>query len=72
MTIYGLFNIVIHPKFYNIGKKPKIQNLLSTYFYFLSNDHQLVYFNMLVPFINCKDLTHLITDIDINKCVIYN
>jgi len=45
MTIYGLFNIVIHPKNYNIGKKPKIQNLLSTYFYFLSKDHQLVYFN---------------------------
>jgi hypothetical protein len=66
------FNIVIHPIIYNIGKKPKIQNLFFTYFYFLSKDHQLVYFNMLVPFINCKDLTHLINDIDINKCLIYN
>jgi hypothetical protein len=27
-----------------------MKNLLSTYFYFLSKDHQLVYFSMVVPF----------------------
>jgi hypothetical protein len=72
MTIYGLFIITTHPKIYNIGKKSKMKNLLSTYFYFWSKDHQLVCFNMLVPFINCKDLTHLINDINIDKYFIYN
>jgi hypothetical protein len=41
----------VHPKIYNIGKILKfVLKTISTYFYFLSNDHQLTYLNMLVPF----------------------
>jgi len=36
---------LIHPKIYKIGKRPKIQILLSTYFYYVSKDNQLAYFN---------------------------
>jgi hypothetical protein len=43
----------VHPKIYNIGKILKLfLKTISNYFYFLSNDHQLAYFNMLVPFNN--------------------
>ncbi len=39
------------------GLNSKIQNLFSTYFYFLSNDNQLAYFSILVPFhLNTKNL----------------
>jgi hypothetical protein len=41
----------VHPKFYNIGKRFEIEktNLLSTSSFFLNKDHQLAYFNILVP-----------------------
>jgi hypothetical protein len=40
---------VVHPKDYDIGKRPRIQYVLSNYFYFLNKDHELSYFSMFVP-----------------------
>jgi len=40
---------IVHQNFYNIGKSLKIQNLFFIILIFLSKDHQLAYFNMLVP-----------------------
>jgi len=52
--VYSIW--LINPKFYNTSKKLKINNLLSTsYFYFLSKDHQLAYFSMLMPNIGVDD-----------------
>jgi len=49
MTIYGYLIWLIHRKDYDIDKRPRIQNLFSNYFYFLSKDHKLTYFSMFVP-----------------------
>ncbi len=51
MTIYGLFNMANTPNFTTLvkGLKFKFSNIFSIYFYFLNKDHELAYFNMLVP-----------------------